>query len=169
MDDGSEPAIPLLPRASVSSTRSTSPYQTNQRRPGEEDIIDDPEDTATLVLEHPVSPSPPTSAAPRIRRRQRRRPQGLRGILHSLLERPNSSQAAFTIHLMVNALISLSALLTVLETLPLFHHVSTAVWFGLETTIVVCFTIEYVARAIAWSESYATFWSWFSCGWPKFS
>ena len=163
MDDGSEPAIPLLPRAS-SSARPTSPYKTSQRRPEDEDIADDPEETATLVLDHLVSPSSPTSRAPRIRRRQRRRPQGLREILYSLLERPNSSQAAFTIHLLVNALIILSALLTVLETLPLFHHVSSAVWFGLETTIVVCFTFEYVARGIAWSENYATFWSWFSCG-----
>lgn len=166
MDDGFGPAIPLLPRASF-DTRPTSPYKTNQRRPEDEDIVNDPEDTATLVLDHPVSPSPPTSAAPRIRRR-RRRPQGLREILHALLERPNSSQAAFTIHLMVNALILLSALLTVLETLPFVHHVSTAVWFGLETTIVICFTFEYIARAIAWSESYATFWGWFSCGSPNF-
>lgn len=166
MEGGSEPAIPLLPRAS-SSTRSTSPYKTSQRHPEDEDI-DDPEETTTLVLEHPVSPLTPTSAsaATRIRRRRRRRPQGLREILHALLERPNSSQAAFTIHLMVNALITLSALLTILETLPFFHHVSTAVWFGLETTIVICFTFEYIARAIAWSESYATFWNWFSCGWP---
>lgn len=163
MDDGSEPAIPLLPHAS-SSARPTLPYKTSQRRPEDEDIADDPEETATLVLDHLVSPSSPTSRVPRIRRRQRRRPQGLREILYSLLERPNSSQAAFTIHLLVNALILLSALLTVLETLPLFHHVSSAVWFGLETTIVVCFTFEYVARGIAWSESYATFWSWFSCG-----
>ena len=163
MDDSSEPAIPLLSRPS-SSTRPTSPYKTSQRRPEDEDIVDDPDDTATLVIEHPVSPSSPASAVPRIRRRQRRRPHGLREILYSLLERPNSSQAAFTIHLMVNALILLSALLTVLETLPFFHHVSSAVWFGLETTIVVFFTFEYVARGIAWSESYATFWSWFSCG-----
>ena len=167
MDDGSEPAIPLLPRAS-SSTMSTSPYKTSQRRPENEDIVDDLEDTATLIIEHPHSPSPPSSAVPRIRRHQRRQPHGLREILYSLLERPNSSQAAFTIHLMVNALILLSALLTVMETLPFFHHVSSAVWFGLETTIVVCFTFEYFARVIAWSESYAIFWGWFSCGWPIF-
>ena len=162
MEDGSEPAIPLLPRAS-SSTRPTSAYKTAHRHPEDEDIVDDPEDTATLVSGHPVSLST-TSAAPRIRRHQRRRPQGLREALYSLLEEPNSSQAAFTIHLMVNALITLSAILTILETLPFFHHVSTAVWFGLETTIVVCFTFEYAARAIAWSESYTTFWNWFSCG-----
>lgn len=163
MEDGFEPAVPLLPRAS-SSTRATPAYKTAHRHPEDEDIVDDPEDTATLVLDHSVFPSTPTSAAPRTRRRQRRQPQGLREALYSLLEEPNSSQAAFTIHLMVNALISLSALLTILETLPFFHHVSTAVWFGLETTIIVCFTFEYVARAIAWSESYATFWNWFSCG-----
>ena len=166
MDDDSEPAIPLLPRAS-SGTRSTSPYKTNQRRSENEDMVDDPEDTATLVIGHPRSPSPPSPTVPRIRRHQRRRPQGLREILYSLLERPNSSQAAFTIHLMVNALILLSAILTIMETLPFFHQTSSAVWFGLETTIVVCFTFEYLARAIAWSESYATFWSWFSCGWPR--
>jgi hypothetical protein len=166
MEDGSEPAIPLLPRAS-SSTRPAPSYKTPQRHPEDEDIVDDPDEATILVSEHPVSPSTPTSAASRMRRLRRRRPQGLREIMHSLLERPNSSQAAFTVHLMVNALILLSALLTILETLPFFHHVSTAVWFGLETTIVVCFTFEYVARAIAWSETYATFWNWFSCRWPN--
>lgn len=162
MEDGFERAIPLLPRAS-SSTRRAPTYKTAHRHPEDEDI-DDPEDTSTLVIDHLVSPSTPTSTAPRIRRSQRRKPQGLRETLYSLLEEPNSSQAAFTIHLMVNALITLSALLTILETLPFFHHVSPAVWFGLETTIVVCFTFEYVARVIAWSESYATLWNWFSCG-----
>ena len=166
MEDYSEPAIPLLPRAS-SSARPTSSHRTSQRHSEDEVIVEDPDEATTLVLEHPISPSTSTSASRMRRLHQRRRPQGLREILHSLLERPNSSQAAFTIHLMVNALISLSALLTVLETLPLFHHVSTAVWFGLETTIVVCFTFEYLARAIAWSESPATFWNWFSCGWPN--
>jgi hypothetical protein len=162
MEAGTDSAIPLLPRAS-SSTRPISPHKTSQRHPEDEGIVDDPEDAATLVLEYPVSPSTPTSAAPGIRRRQRR-PQGLREILHSLLEKPNSSQAAFTVHLLVNALILLSALLTILETLPFFHHVPTGVWFGFETMIVVCFTVEYIARAIAWSENYATFWNWFSCG-----
>lgn len=36
-------------------------------------------------------------------------------------------------------------------------------WFGLETGLVVLFTVEYVCRALAWSGSAGMFMSWVFC------
>lgn len=71
--------------------------------------------------------------------------------LHSLLERPTSSPSAFLIHILMSFLIVSSAVVTVLETVPAFHSISVRVWFGIETTLVALFTVEYIARATAWS------------------
>ncbi len=61
-----------------------------------------------------------------------------------------------------------SAILTVLETLPFFHTVNTALWFGLETAVVVLFTVEYIARSIAWGfgerdGGWKRWWNWATC------
>ncbi|KIM19722.1 hypothetical protein M408DRAFT_180557 [Serendipita vermifera MAFF 305830] len=74
----------------------------------------------------------------------------IRHALYLLLERPTSSNSAFVLHTVTSAIIVLSALLTVLETLPFFHAVNPALWFGLETAVVVLFTVEYIARSAAW-------------------
>lgn len=83
--------------------------------------------------------------------------------LHELLEHPNATTAAFLIHVLITSLILLSAIVTVLETIPAFHSTSPSVWFGIETSLVVLFTVEYVARALAWSSSWSLFMSWFLC------
>ncbi|KAI5118430.1 hypothetical protein M0805_009708 [Coniferiporia weirii] len=80
--------------------------------------------------------------------------------LHELLEHPNASPAAFTVHIAITSLILLSAVVTVLETIPAFHSTSPSVWFGIETSLVVLFTVEYVARALAWSSSWSLFMGW---------
>lgn len=56
----------------------------------------------------------------------------------------------------------LSAVLTTLSTLPTFHTdpVSSRVLFGLDTTIVVLFTIEYLARSLAHSDSFKQYIKW---------
>ena len=56
----------------------------------------------------------------------------------------------------------LSAVLTTLSTLPSFHTdpVSRRTLFGLDTTIVVLFTIEYLARSLAHSDSLHQYWRW---------
>ncbi|KAG6840609.1 hypothetical protein C0991_005557 [Blastosporella zonata] len=74
--------------------------------------------------------------------------------LHALLEQPQSSNAAIVLHMVVTTLILTSALVTVLETVPSLRGVQSGAWFGVETTLVVLFTIEYVARCVAWS------WEW---------
>lgn len=87
--------------------------------------------------------------------------------LHRLLEAPNSSPAAFVIHIVTTFLIVFSAVVTILETLPLFHSRGDRVWFGIETSIVALFTVEYVARVLAWSTSWSSFLGWFSCELPR--
>ncbi|CAG8706604.1 14941_t:CDS:2, partial [Acaulospora colombiana] len=73
-----------------------------------------------------------------------------RHALFLLLEQPTSSSSAFTLHLVTNTIIVLSAFLTILETIPAFHAVDSSLWFGLETGIVVVFSVEYGARSIGW-------------------
>ncbi|KAF6748302.1 hypothetical protein DFP72DRAFT_1174358 [Ephemerocybe angulata] len=80
--------------------------------------------------------------------------------LHELLEQPASSSAAFAVHMASTALIVLSAVITVLETVPSFHRVSNRVWFGMETGLVVVFTVEYVARVVCWSFSWSSLFRW---------
>ncbi|THH09104.1 hypothetical protein EW145_g2253 [Phellinidium pouzarii] len=80
--------------------------------------------------------------------------------LHELLEHPNASTAAFTVHVAITSLILFSAVVTVLETIPAFHSTSPSVWFGIETGLVALFTVEYIARALAWSSSWTLLMGW---------
>ncbi|KAF6750599.1 hypothetical protein DFP72DRAFT_1013319 [Ephemerocybe angulata] len=80
--------------------------------------------------------------------------------LHELLEMPASSRSAFLVDMVSTALIVLSAVITVLETVPTFHRVSNRVWFGMETGLVVVFTVEYVARVVCWSFSWWSLFRW---------
>ena len=67
------------------------------------------------------------------------------------------------IHIFTTFLITFSAVVTVLETVPAFHSISGSVWFGLETTLVVLFTIEYIGRCIAHGTSWKRFFNWVIC------
>ncbi|KAF8798673.1 voltage-gated potassium channel [Phlegmacium glaucopus] len=80
--------------------------------------------------------------------------------LYQLLEQPTSSTAAFAMHMFITALIVLSAFVTVLETVPAVHSISTKIWFGMETSVVALFTVEYVARSLAWSNTWRTLFHW---------
>ncbi|KAF6744552.1 hypothetical protein DFP72DRAFT_1078399 [Ephemerocybe angulata] len=79
--------------------------------------------------------------------------------LHELLEQPASSRSAFAVHMVSMALIVTSALITVL-TVPTFHRVSNRVWFGMETGLVVVFTVEYIARVVCWSFTWSSLFRW---------
>ncbi|PVG01555.1 voltage-gated potassium channel [Serendipita vermifera] len=88
-----------------------------------------------------------------------------RHALYLLLEQPTSSNSAFTLHLITNTIIVLSAFLTILETIPAFHAVDSSLWFGLETGIVVLFSVEYGARSIGWgfgesNGGWKRWWKW---------
>lgn len=83
--------------------------------------------------------------------------------LYLLLEHPTSSPSAFLVHVATTALIIISAAVTVLETIPSSHAVSGSVWFGLETSLVALFTVEYIARVIAHSNTWTSFARWFLC------
>lgn len=80
--------------------------------------------------------------------------------LFGLLEIPTSSSGAFLIHCLMTVLILLSALVTILETVPAFHSISASVWFGVETSLVALFTIEYVLRCYAWSDTWTSLFKW---------
>ncbi|WWC85281.1 uncharacterized protein L201_000143 [Kwoniella dendrophila CBS 6074] len=82
--------------------------------------------------------------------------------LYLLLEEPNSGREAFFIHIGVTGTIIFSAILTTLSTLPAFHTDpgSTRALFGLDTFIVILFTIEYLARSLAHSDSWTMYYNW---------
>jgi hypothetical protein len=80
--------------------------------------------------------------------------------LFDLLESPTSSSSAFLVHFASTSLIVFSAIVTILETVPSFHSISPRVWFGLETSLVLLFTVEYAARAVAWSSSWISLVKW---------
>ncbi|KDQ50541.1 hypothetical protein JAAARDRAFT_74182 [Jaapia argillacea MUCL 33604] len=80
--------------------------------------------------------------------------------LYELLEQPTSSQGAFLVHILTTSLIVISALVTVLETVPAFHYINGSLWFGLETSLVALFTVEYTARCVARSYSWRALASW---------
>lgn len=83
--------------------------------------------------------------------------------LFALLERPTSSPSAFLVYATTTTLIVISAIITVLETVPAFHFISTRVWFGIETSLVALFTIEYIARCFAWSTTWRSLFNWLFC------
>jgi hypothetical protein len=118
----------------------------------------------------------PTTAPARARAHARRRaalPSSItitpawRLHLYNLLERPNSSAAAVLVHVLVTVLIVFSALVTILETVPgALHSLPGGLWFGLETSLVALFTVEYVARCAATSYSWSIFLGWVGCAFP---
>jgi hypothetical protein len=83
--------------------------------------------------------------------------------LFAVLEQPKSSSSAFLLHSLTTFLIVFSALVTVLETVPTFHIISIRSWFGVETSIVALFTVEYIARCLAWSNSWLGLLKWVTC------
>ncbi|SRR6266702_137199 len=83
--------------------------------------------------------------------------------LYNLLERPNSSPAAVLVHVLITVLIIFSALVTILETVPAFHSLPGGIWFGIETSLVALFTVEYIARCAATSFSRSAFLGWAGC------
>lgn len=83
--------------------------------------------------------------------------------LFALMEQPASSASAFFVHIFITSLIILSSFVTVLETIPAFHSVAGAVWFGFETSLVALFTVEYFARCIAWSGDWRALLKWITC------
>lgn len=80
--------------------------------------------------------------------------------LFALLELPTSSASAFIVHCLMTTLIVLSAVVTVLETVPAVHSIPTSVWFGVETSLVALFTIEYILRCYAWSDTWKSLFKW---------
>ncbi|KAI0771428.1 hypothetical protein BC629DRAFT_1531837 [Irpex lacteus] len=110
--------------------------------------------TVSPRIQHVISFETSGSAAKDIHPRWKRD-------LYLLLEDPTTSQAAFIIHVATTFLIVFSATVTVLETIPSFHSIPGGVWFGMETSLVALFTVEYIARVIAHSNTWSSFARWF--------
>ncbi|KAI0662185.1 voltage-gated potassium channel [Cubamyces menziesii] len=129
-----------IPLSRITSSRSSSPYIPAPESPGQAEFqnglaYDNADEVRTL-------------------------PPSWQKELYMLVEQPTSSHAAFLIHIFTTSLIVVSAVVTVLETVPAFHSIPGGVWFGLETTLVVLFTIEYIARCIAHATSWTRFFKW---------
>ncbi|KAF8192084.1 hypothetical protein BJ912DRAFT_1142217 [Pholiota molesta] len=80
--------------------------------------------------------------------------------LFKLFEQATSSSSALFLNMFLTFLILFSALVTVIETVPAVHSISTRVWFGVETTVVILFTLEYIARCLAWSTTWTSLFYW---------
>jgi potassium voltage-gated channel Shal-related subfamily D protein 2 len=83
--------------------------------------------------------------------------------LFKLFEQATSSSSALFLNMFLTFLILFSALVTVIETVPAVHSISTRVWFGVETTVVILFTLEYIARCLAWSTTWTSLFYWMIC------
>ncbi|KAI8576278.1 hypothetical protein K450DRAFT_257518 [Umbelopsis ramanniana AG] len=83
----------------------------------------------------------------------------LKRTLFKLLEDPSSSSAAFWTNVFVSMLIVISAVTTTIETIPTFRSAeSNKAWFNVETVMVVLFTLEYLLRFFAHSDSFKMLW-----------
>ncbi len=82
--------------------------------------------------------------------------------LYLLMEEPSSGREAFFVHVAVTGAIFFSVILTTFSTLPAFHTnpVSVRVLFGFDTTLVILFTVEYLARTFAHSDTWAQYYRW---------
>ncbi|KAI7872337.1 hypothetical protein BDF14DRAFT_1752300 [Spinellus fusiger] len=87
--------------------------------------------------------------------------------LYLLLEAPSSSRAAFWTNVVVSLLIVLSAVMTTLETIPAFRSAdSDRLWFHLEVAMVSLFSLEYILRIFAHSDSLKMIKHFFLCKAP---
>ncbi|KAI0065499.1 voltage-gated potassium channel [Artomyces pyxidatus] len=152
MASSSHPSsIPLtsLGSAHFLSEHSSSPHHSTPSVHSDiQDIFPDAEGISRRFED-----SDPTPATPTIHPQWKRE-------LYQLLERPTSSSAAFVIYVFTTGLIVFSALVTILETVPAFHSIPSGTWFGVETSLVALFTVEYAARCVSASYSWSSFFAW---------
>ncbi|KAG0286471.1 hypothetical protein BGZ98_005060, partial [Dissophora globulifera] len=109
-------------------------------------MIDIPQELREMQVEQDDSNTRSNSQANAIRNQTKRK-------LFLLLEDPSSSNAAFALNVWVSFAIVLSAVITTIETIPSFRSTDSIIWFDFETIMVAFFTIEFIARVIAHSDS----------------
>ncbi|KAI0632374.1 voltage-gated potassium channel [Trametes polyzona] len=129
-----------IPLSRITSPRSSSPY------------VPAPDSPTEAEFQHGIAYEQPDES--------RTMAPSWQKDLYMLVEQPTTSQAAFLVHVFTTSLIVISAVVTVLETVPAFHSIPGGIWFGLETTLVVLFTIEYIARCVAHATSWSRFFHW---------
>ncbi|ORZ34385.1 hypothetical protein BCR44DRAFT_1436586 [Catenaria anguillulae PL171] len=82
--------------------------------------------------------------------------------LYNLLEDPSSSKEAFHVSVFVSAMIIIATLVATLETIPSLYSREMDLWavrHGVELFIIITFTIEYLLRILARSDSLRSAWS----------
>ncbi|KAJ1679981.1 hypothetical protein EV182_000927, partial [Spiromyces aspiralis] len=79
--------------------------------------------------------------------------------LFLLFEDPSSSSSAFVVNIFVTLMIVFSAVLSTVETIPSIREGHPRIWFGLETGVIVVFTIEFVLRFCGHSGSWRQIWN----------
>ncbi|KAF8270694.1 hypothetical protein EI94DRAFT_1722347 [Lactarius quietus] len=136
------------------------PFLGPRRAPGDDIFTDEPPITRNSISPRPSPHDDDDHDAPLVTPGGPSIEPPWRSYLYNLLERPNSSSAAVLVHVLITALIVFSALVTILETVPAFHSLPGGIWFGIETSLVALFTVEYIARCAATSFSWTAFFSW---------
>ncbi|KAI1317703.1 hypothetical protein EDD11_008009 [Mortierella claussenii] len=144
-------ASPVSDRASTSSGRPA--HEAQPRRSMHQvdmdlewPMIDIPQELREMQVDQDDPNTRSNSQANAIRNPFKRK-------LFLLLEDPSSSNAAFALNVWVSFAIVLSAVITTIETIPSFRSTDSIVWFDFETVMVAFFTIEFMARVIAHSDS----------------
>ncbi|KAG0237587.1 hypothetical protein BGX31_003544 [Mortierella sp. GBA43] len=144
-------ASPISERTSTSSGRSHEPQP--RRSMHQVDLaldwpmIEIPQELREMQANQDDSHTRSNSQANAIRNPLKRK-------LFLLLEDPSSSNAAFALNVWVSFAIVLGAVITTIETIPSFRSTDSKIWFDFETIMVAFFTIEFIARVIAHSDSF---------------
>ncbi|KAK9717990.1 hypothetical protein K7432_005822 [Basidiobolus ranarum] len=152
---------PSIPQMTQLNEASTSHYRrTNSRQPASELPSQMEQDDETAWVEAEVSnmetfefEDNEESRRSTISIAAEFMKDGLKKKLYLLLEDPSSTPAAFVVNVFVSFMIVLSAAVSTVETIPAFHYAGTSLWFNFETTIVLLFTVEYLLRLYAHSDS----------------
>ncbi|KAF9911159.1 hypothetical protein BX616_010663, partial [Lobosporangium transversale] len=148
---GGPVASPISDRASTSSGRPA--HEAQPRRSMHQvdlelewPMVDIPQELREMQTGNDDSNTRSNSQANAIRSAFKRK-------LFLLLEDPSSGSSAFALNVWVSFVIVLSTIITTIETIPSFRSTDSTIWFEFETVLVAFFTIEFIARIIAHSDS----------------
>lgn len=150
--------LPLLNRGG--QARSPYRHQQNQAWVSLSALVDSQRSDGRMItnLDEDDEPHTPFDAVDRDAVEAQNITHKFKRKLYLLMEDPASSSAAFWVNVLISGLIVFSAIMTTIETIPAFRSAeSNKVWFKLETIMVSIFSLEYILRMIAHSDSLTMF------------
>ncbi|KAG2205792.1 hypothetical protein INT47_003975 [Mucor saturninus] len=141
--------------SNTGSNRQQSRYRSNQAWVSLSVLVDERRNDGRLMTNFDEDePHTPFDAANRNAVAAEGITHDIKRQLYLLMEDPSSSRAAFWANVVVSVLIVFSATMTTVETIPAFRSAeSNKVWFHLETVMVSIFSLEYLLRMFAHSDS----------------